>query len=119
MDQILIGIQKFSAEKTLKSQETQEKGCLPSADIIKQEKNRAEILTGIQKFDYSEGKLNSQETLEKGCLPSAAMIKQEKSRAEMLNGIKQFDTGVMSKVETVEKIPLPTQDHIEQEKQHL
>ena len=75
-----------------------------------------QVLIGIQNFDKT---LKSQETQEKGSLPSAAMIKQEKSRAEMLKGIKQFDTGVMSKVETVEKILLPTQVCIEQEKQHV
>jgi len=74
-------LEKFDAGK-MKHTETKEKNCLPSKEVIEQEKgNQAygAILQGIESFDPA--KLKPTETQEKNPLPTKEVIDQEKSTA--------------------------------------
>jgi len=95
---------------SLKSATTEEKIMLPDAETIRQEKDRVNLLKDLESsHDLTPVAL-------KEPLSGAALLKQELTHKQILEGVSSFDTDALKPSQFEEKVVLPDQETIEQEK---
>jgi hypothetical protein len=99
----------------LKHIEVHEKVVLPSAEDLKQEKVHEGLLKGVETF--SPDHLKPTKTRE----PASAteVMQVELAQQASLKAVEQFDKNALKNVDTQEKNPLPDQDAIKLEEEHL
>merc|ERR1712064_214318 len=111
---ILTGIEAFKSDN-LKHTETQEKIILPGAEEIQTEKNIQGLLQGVTGFENE--KLKNVKTREPAS-PSS-ILQTELARDSSLTAVSDFDKNKLKKAETAEKNPLPSNEAIAQEMEHI
>jgi len=109
---LVDSVQSFETS-SLKSATTEEKVSLPDAETIQQEKERVSLLKDLE----SEHSLTP--VTPKEPLSGAALLKQELTRQSVLDGVSSFNTEELKHSEVSEKVILPDQETIEEEKTHV
>jgi len=98
---------------SLKTTTTEEKITLPDAETIKQEKERANLLKDLES-DHDLAPVVLKEPLS-----GAALLKQELTHKELLAGVSGFDPEILKPSQVEEKVILPDQETIDQERERV
>jgi len=97
-------LEKFDP-KELNNVEPQEKGVLPTAEDVKEEKQHIAFVESVNCFKTEQ--LRKTETVEKVVLPNAEDVKLEKTQQNLRIGVESFDKTALKHTDTVEKVILP------------
>jgi len=102
-------------KEMMKPIDVTEKNVLPDIETLKTEKNRENLLKGVEEFSHEElSHVKSPEPL-----TGAEISKQELSIKSIVDSVTTFDTTTLKSATTDEKVILPDNETIKSEKEHL
>jgi len=102
-------------KEMMKPVDVTEKNVLPDTETLQTEKNRENLLKGVEEFSHEElSHVKSPEPM-----TGAEVSKQELSMKSIVDSVTTFDTTTLKSATTDEKIILPDNETIKSEKEHL
>merc|ERR1711970_550699 len=102
-------------KQSMKPIDVTEKNILPDTETLQVEKNRENLLKGVEEFSQKE--LAHVQTSEP--LSGAELLKQELSMKSLVDSVTTFDSSSLKTATTDEKTHLPDAEDIKSEKDHL
>merc|ERR1719309_983153 len=102
-------------KQSMKPVDVTEKNILPDTETLQVEKNRENLLKGVEEFSQQD--LSHVQTAEP--LSGAELLKQELSMKSIADSVTTFDSSSLKTTTTDEKTHLPDAEDIKSEKDHL
>jgi len=102
-------------KQSMKPVDVTEKNILPDTETLQVEKNRENLLKGVEEFSQQD--LSHVQTTEP--LSGAELLKQELSMKSIADSVTTFDSSSLKTTTTDEKTHLPDAEDIKSEKDHL